>query len=121
MCCLLRASRPPIYTGPGASHHSRLLPTLWLPTVCHPHWVWAPDGGTCLPFHAQSPGPGTQQVLWGEWREKIQWERGWKLCCGRGGLGSWGPWEARLCPPTHHPPGVLGRARFFGVASDLRR
>ena len=38
-----------------------------------------------------------------------------------GGVGSWGPWEARLCPPTHHPLGVLGRAHFFGVASDLQR
>lgn len=37
------------------------------------------------------------------------------------GLGSRGPWEARLRLPTHHPPGVLGRAHFFGVASDLWR
>lgn len=48
-------------------------------------------------------------MLLGEHRKKIWWERGW----------SWCPQEARLC--THRPQGVLGRAHFFGVVSDLQR
>lgn len=104
----------------SSSPHPLFPPRGRLPPAPH----WAPNRSTCLPAQAPEPSasPAHSGCFWAKGGERSRGREAGKAALRRRPEGSQlGTLGGQALPSTHRPLGVLGRAHFFGVVSDLQR